>query len=179
MHEHERRTDPCGARTGTGQLHRTPDPARREGSHRPLVPACLPEDHLQRFAVLNALSRDPGIDQRTLSQLTSLDRSTVNHMLRRLTDQHYVRQGRDQRDRRRTLLTLPDEGAELLDSLVGPAESINEQFLNSLPTTERAPAVLMLREIAALDDETSAGQTWESARCVGTVIPDLTRHSVC
>lgn len=120
----------------------------------------------QQFAVLNALSRDPGTDQRTLSQLTSLDRSTVNHMLRRLTDRQYVSQERDETDRRRTLLTLTDEGAELLDSLIGRAERINEQLLNSLPANDRAPAVLMLRKIAALDDETSTGQAEESARCV-------------
>ncbi|CAM5692386.1 hypothetical protein SGLAM104S_05571 [Streptomyces glaucescens] len=50
----------------------------------------------QQFAVLNALSRDPGIDQRTLARHTSLDRSTVNHMVRRLTDQGYVTQVRDE-----------------------------------------------------------------------------------
>lgn len=112
----------------------------------------------QQVAVLNALGRDPGIDQRTLSQLTSLDRSTVNHMLRRLTDQQYVSQERDETDRRRTLLTLTAEGAELLDSLIGPAERINEQLLDSPPANERASAVLMLREIAALDDVTSPGK---------------------
>lgn len=107
----------------------------------------------QQFAVLNALSREPGIDQRTLARLTSLDRSTVNHMVRRLTDQHYVTQVRDEEDRRRTLLSLTDEGADLLDSLIGPAEQINEQLLSALPGNERQQAVDILRKIASMDDE--------------------------
>jgi DNA-binding MarR family transcriptional regulator len=107
----------------------------------------------QQFAVLNALSREPGIDQRTLARLTSLDRSTVNHMVRRLTEQRYVTQVRDEEDRRRTLLSLTDEGADLLDCLIGPAEQINEQLLSALPGNERQQAVDILRKIASMDDE--------------------------
>jgi DNA-binding MarR family transcriptional regulator len=105
----------------------------------------------QKFAILNALSRDPGIDQRTLARLTSLDRSTVNQMIRRLTDQQFVSQVRDEDDRRRTLLSLTDEGAELLDSLIAPAERINELLLGSLPAGERAIAVDILSRLASLD----------------------------
>ncbi|AKZ54155.1 putative MarR-family transcriptional regulator [Streptomyces ambofaciens ATCC 23877] len=108
----------------------------------------------QQFAVLNALSRDPGIDQRTLARLTSLDRSTVNHIVRRLTDQHYVSQVRDEEDRRRTLLSLTDEGGDLLDSLIGPAEEINEQLLDSLPGDQRQQAVDILRRIASIESPT-------------------------
>jgi DNA-binding MarR family transcriptional regulator len=106
----------------------------------------------QKFAILNALSRDPGIDQRTLARLTSLDRSTVNQMIRRLTDQQFVSQVRDEDDRRRTLLSLTDEGAELLDSLIAPAERINELLLGSLPAGERAIAVDILSRLASLDE---------------------------
>ncbi|MFH8515584.1 MarR family winged helix-turn-helix transcriptional regulator [Streptomyces gelaticus] len=105
----------------------------------------------QQFSVLNALSQKPGVDQRTLAHLTSLDRSTVNQMVRRLTDQCYVSQVRDEDDRRRTLLSLTDQGAELLDSLIPPAERVNEQLLSALPASERALAVDILRRIATMD----------------------------
>ncbi|MGW6207740.1 MarR family winged helix-turn-helix transcriptional regulator [Streptomyces sp. NPDC055089] len=106
----------------------------------------------QKFAVLNALSRDPGIDQRTLGRRTSLDRSTVNQMVRRLIDQNLVSQERDEDDRRRTLLSLTGEGAELFDSLIAPAERINELLLGSLPAGERALAVDILAKLASLND---------------------------
>ncbi|MFD5875451.1 MarR family winged helix-turn-helix transcriptional regulator [Streptomyces sp. NPDC060322] len=107
----------------------------------------------QKFAILNALSRDPGVDQRTLARLTSLDRSTLNLMVRRLTEQRLVSQVRDAGDRRRTLLSLTARGEELLDSLIAPAERINELLLRSLPVGERALAVGILSRLASLDED--------------------------
>ena len=109
----------------------------------------------QQFAVLNALARNPGIDQRTLATATSLDRSTVNHIVRRLTDQQYLTQVRDDADRRRTLLDLTPHGDRLLSALTPAAESINEQLLDALPPGERAMAVSVLRQIARMDSEPS------------------------
>lgn len=105
----------------------------------------------QQFAVLNALARQPGIDQRTVAAATSLDRSTVNHIVRRLTDQGHVTQVRDEADRRRTLLDLTPGGRHLLDALIPSAERINEQLLEALPEPERDLAVSVLRKIACMD----------------------------
>ncbi|MFF5898672.1 MarR family winged helix-turn-helix transcriptional regulator [Streptomyces argenteolus] len=113
----------------------------------------------QQFAVLNALRQEPGIDQRTLGHRTSLDRSTVNQMVRRLTDQGYLDQVRDEEDRRRTLVSLTDGGAELLDTLIPPAKRINEQLLESLSESERALATDILRKIASMDDAPLDGTT--------------------
>lgn len=109
----------------------------------------------QQFAVLNALSRQPGVDQRTLARLTSLDRSTVNQMVRRLTDQGHVSQVRDASDRRRTLLELTATGSDLLAALIPPAEAINAQILQMLPEEQRAVTLDSLRRIALLGDETT------------------------
>ncbi len=112
----------------------------------------------QQFAVLNALARNPGIDQRTLATATSLDRSTVNHIVRRLTDQQYLTQVRDDADRRRTLLDLTPHGERLLNALTPAAERINEQLLDALPPGERAMAVSILRQIARMDGEPSTAE---------------------
>ncbi|MCX5344533.1 MarR family winged helix-turn-helix transcriptional regulator [Streptomyces atratus] len=111
----------------------------------------------QQFAVLNALRQQPGIDQRTLASGTSLDRSTVNLIVRRLTDQKYVTQVRDAADRRRTLLSLTDDGDRLLSSLIPPAQRVNEQLLSALPASERASAVSVLRTIADMEVTSPTG----------------------
>ncbi|WP_406498587.1 MarR family transcriptional regulator [Streptomyces sp. NBC_00846] len=105
----------------------------------------------QQFAVLNALRQQPGIDQRTLASVISLDRSTVNLIVRRFTDQQYVTQVRDAADRRRTLLSLTDDGDRVLSSLIPPAQRVNEQLLSALPASERASAVSVLRTIADME----------------------------
>ncbi|GGV68804.1 transcriptional regulator [Streptomyces longisporoflavus] len=107
----------------------------------------------QQFAVLNALSRKAGIDQRTLARLTSLDRSTINQMIRRLTDQGHVSQVRDEADRRRTLLELTEQGSHLLATLIPPAERVNEQLLHLLPPEQRALTIDSLRRIAFMEEE--------------------------
>ncbi|MFD8686554.1 MarR family winged helix-turn-helix transcriptional regulator [Streptomyces sp. NPDC059651] len=111
----------------------------------------------QQFAVLNALRQEPGIDQRTLAHHTSLDRSTISQMVRRLTHQGYLSQVRDEEDRRRTLLCLTDEGTALLDSLIPAAKRINDQLLESLSEDERILATDILRKTASLDHEPLGG----------------------
>ncbi|MDX3631909.1 MULTISPECIES: MarR family winged helix-turn-helix transcriptional regulator [Streptomyces] len=85
----------------------------------------------QQFAVLNTVARRPEVDQRTLSQEASLDRSTVNVIVRRLVDRGCVQQVRHERDRRRTILCLTPDGARLLEELIPPARHINQQMLES------------------------------------------------
>lgn len=129
---------------------------RAEQVHTALWAAHVSRDVTsQQFAVLNALARTPGIDQRTLATATSLDRSTVNHIVRRLTDQQYVTQVRDEADRRRTLIDLTPDGDRLLSSLTPAAERVNEQLLEALPSAERAIAVGILRKIAGMDSDLS------------------------
>ncbi|MBM7054319.1 MarR family winged helix-turn-helix transcriptional regulator [Streptomyces durocortorensis] len=102
----------------------------------------------QQFAVLNALAASPGIDQRTLAAATSLDRSTVNIILRRLTDHAYVSQNRDPEDRRRTVLRLTAEGIRLIETLIPRAQSVNSELLQVLPAGDREAALRILRRLA-------------------------------
>ncbi|MFJ6250541.1 MULTISPECIES: MarR family winged helix-turn-helix transcriptional regulator [unclassified Streptomyces] len=102
----------------------------------------------QQFAVLNALRRSGGIDQRTVARLTSLDRSTTHHIVRRLTEQNYISRTRDEADRRRTLLALTAEGRILHASLASSAEKINEDLLAVFSEEQRAGVIGVLTQLA-------------------------------
>jgi DNA-binding MarR family transcriptional regulator len=102
----------------------------------------------QQFAVLNTLARRPEVDQRTLAEEASLDRSSVNVIVRRLADRGYVQQVRHDRDRRRTVLRLTPDGARLLEGLIPPAQNINQRMLDVLPTQDRATALRLLKMLA-------------------------------
>ncbi len=102
----------------------------------------------QQFAVLNTLARRPEVDQRTLAGEASLDRSTVNVIVRRLADQGYVQQVRHERDRRRTVLCLTPDGARLLEELIPLAQGINQQMLDVLPSQDRTTALRLLKTLA-------------------------------
>src|SRR5207244_12661314 len=53
-----------------------------------------------QFAALNALYGEPNLDQRTLGQRVSLDRSTMAEMVSRLSARGLIRTERDTRDGR-------------------------------------------------------------------------------
>src|SRR5437879_12592052 len=59
-----------------------------------------------QFAALNALYAEPNLDQRTLGQRISLDRSTMAEVVSRLCDRGLIRSERDRRDGRRKTITL-------------------------------------------------------------------------
>jgi MarR family transcriptional regulator, temperature-dependent positive regulator of motility len=63
-----------------------------------------------QFAVLNALYSEPNLDQRTLGQRVSLDRSTMTEVVLRLSTRGLIRTERDTRDGRRKTITLTPKG---------------------------------------------------------------------
>ncbi|MFD5947642.1 MarR family winged helix-turn-helix transcriptional regulator [Streptomyces collinus] len=105
----------------------------------------------QQFAVLNTLARRPEVDQRTLAEEASLDRSTVNVIVRRLADHGYVEQVRHERDRRRAVLSLTPDGVRLLEELIPPAQRINQQMLDVLTPQDGVTALRLLKTLAEAD----------------------------
>jgi DNA-binding MarR family transcriptional regulator len=101
----------------------------------------------QQFAVLNTLRNGEGLDQRTVARLTSLDRSTIHHIVRRLTERNHVSRARDEQDRRRTLLALTAEGRALHAALAPSAERINDELLSVFPTEERGELMRLLTRL--------------------------------
>ncbi|HEX2647590.1 MAG TPA: MarR family transcriptional regulator, partial [Candidatus Dormibacteraeota bacterium] len=63
-----------------------------------------------QFAALNALLREPNLDQRTLGQRVSLDRSTMAEVVSRLSSRGLIRTERDTRDGRRKTISLTAKG---------------------------------------------------------------------
>ncbi|MFF9144731.1 MarR family winged helix-turn-helix transcriptional regulator [Streptomyces sp. NPDC014861] len=102
----------------------------------------------QQFAVLNAVREREGIDQSTVAQLTSLDRSTAHHIVRRLSDQNHLSRTQDPADRRRTLLALTDEGKHLHAALAPAAERINGELLAVFPYEEWDEVLRVLSRLA-------------------------------
>ena len=102
-----------------------------------------------QFAVLNALTEKPDIDQRTLSEHVHLDRSTIADVVARLSRRGLLERVRDPRDGRRNVLKLTDEGVRLHRKLVTRTARMNRVFLAPLDEDERE---LLLRLIGRVAD---------------------------
>src|SRR5207249_11924707 len=72
----------------------------------------------QQFAALNALYSEPNLDQRTLGQRISLDRSTMAEVVSRLSARGLIRTERDTRDGRRKTITLTTKGLQSVQQLI-------------------------------------------------------------
>jgi DNA-binding MarR family transcriptional regulator len=85
------------------------------------------------------------MDQRTLGASVSLDRSTTADVVDRMMKRGLLERTRDPNDRRRNILRLTPEGAELLKSIAPRTETMNAHLISVLPTEDQAELIRLLR----------------------------------
>lgn len=102
-----------------------------------------------QLALLVALSFSPGIDQRTLGALVSLDRSTTADVVERMLGRGYVQKTRDPRDRRRNVLRLTAAGEGLVKELHPRTVKMNDRLLGLMPPDEAQELARLLTSFVA------------------------------
>lgn len=105
-----------------------------------------------QFAVLYALRAGQDIDQRTLGERVSLDRSTTAEVLKRLTSRGLVRRIRDSRDGRRNRLHLTPSGLRTVERLAPLAVRMNSMLVSVLNECERTELLRMLNLVVDADE---------------------------
>lgn len=105
-----------------------------------------------QFAVLYALRAEPDIDQKTLGERVSLDRSTTAEIAARLTGRGLVRRFRDPRDARRNLLRLTPLGLRTTGRLIARAARMNRMLVSVLSECEQAELLRMLNIVVDADE---------------------------
>lgn len=101
-----------------------------------------------QYAVLAALAAEPGIDQRRLGEVASLDKSSIADVVSRLVSRSWIVRERDTRDARRNILRLTPAAELAFEHLTPPARRVQERLLASLSTAEGARFTDGLRAIA-------------------------------
>lgn len=96
--------------------------------------------------ILVALSRNPGVDQRTLGESVSLDRSTTADIIERLMKRGFLERARDPKDRRRNLLQLTEDGINLLKTVGPKSESMNDHLISVLAPPDQLELIRLLRQ---------------------------------
>ncbi|HYM67155.1 MAG TPA: MarR family transcriptional regulator [Patescibacteria group bacterium] len=102
-----------------------------------------------QFAALNALYSEPNLDQRTLGERISLDRSTVADVVGRLSARGLVRTERDPRDGRRKVITLTAKGLRVLQQLIPRTHVMTRRLVGGLDDGEQATLLRLLTAVAA------------------------------
>lgn len=108
-----------------------------------------------QYAVLQAVSNAPGLDQRTLASTIGQDTSTIGGVVDRLEARGLVQRNASPDDRRVRLLTLTGDGHELLAVAIPGMQRAQERILQPLPKRERAEFMRMLQALVKANNDLS------------------------
>lgn len=111
-----------------------------------------PEVTSPQFAVLYALRAEKNIDQKTLGERVSLDRSTTAEVVARLKARGLIQRFRDPRDGRRNLLRLSAAGTRITEQLTPKAVRMNRLLVAVLSECEQAELLRMLNLVVDADE---------------------------
>lgn len=111
-----------------------------------------------QFCALEALARQPGVDQATLAALIGYDRATLGKVVERLELKQLVRREVRAEDRRARSLELTETGITLLAEARPRVEAMQPDILAGLSQSERRDLVRLLTKVtlAAEDNEHDA-----------------------
>lgn len=106
-----------------------------------------------QFAALNALYREPRLDQQTLGRRISLDRSTMAEVVSRLNARGLISQARDSRDARRKTITLTAKGSATLQHLIPRTKVMTSRLVAALDAEDRGELLRLLGAVVTANEK--------------------------
>ena len=101
-----------------------------------------------QYAVLSALAGGEGLDQTTVGNFASLDKSSTASVVARLSRRKLIERSRDPGDARRNVLRLTAAAAEFLLLVTPQVEEVQVGLLAPLSPGEREQLVVLMQQIA-------------------------------
>lgn len=109
--------------------------------------ACDGQLTSMQFATLCAM-RDQGPSSQTeLVRATAIDQATIRPIIDKLKNRNLVELSSSARDRRKVIISLTDDGQDLLDRMIPCARDITEMTQSKLNAAERTALTYLLRKI--------------------------------
>jgi MarR family transcriptional regulator, temperature-dependent positive regulator of motility len=103
-----------------------------------------------QFAALDAIARQPGIDQAGLAAAIAFDRATIGGVVDRLERKGFVRRVVSTRDRRARQLHLTPDGEHLLAASRPVVKALQADILAPLSRAERAAFMALAQKALRL-----------------------------
>jgi DNA-binding MarR family transcriptional regulator len=109
-----------------------------------------------QFAALNALYGEPALDQRTLGERISLDRSTMTEVVARLSARGLIKTARDSNDGRRKTIRLTPKGVATLQHLIPRTHQMTGRLVGALDAKEQAELLRLLTTVVSSNERRKA-----------------------
>lgn len=104
-----------------------------------------------QFAALDAIAKEPGIDQASLAATIGFDRATIGGVIDRLEHKGLLRRVVSAHDRRARQLHLTRDGEKLLACSRPVVETLQSDILASLSPSEQAAFLALARKALGLE----------------------------
>ncbi len=105
-----------------------------------------------QFAALNALYSEPNLDQRSLGQRVSLDRSTMAEVVSRLSTRGLIRSERDTHDGRRKTINLTPKGLHSVRQLIPRTHAMTDRLVGPLDQKQRDELLCLLTKVVGANE---------------------------
>jgi len=105
-----------------------------------------------QFAALNALYCEPNLDQRTLGQRISLDRSTMAEVVSRLSARGLIRTARHPSDGRRKTINLTQKGLQSVKQLIPRTHAMTNRLVGPLDEKQRDDLLGLLTKVVGANE---------------------------
>ena len=105
-----------------------------------------------QFAAMNALYGEPAIDQRTLGERISLDRSTMAEVVARLSARGLIQTARDAHDGRRKTIRLTPKGVAALQHLIPRTHVMTRRLVGALDSREQEELLRLLTTVVTSNE---------------------------
>lgn len=101
-----------------------------------------------QFTTLLRVAEQGDVSQNHLGRLAAMDVATIKGVVDRLKAKGLMQSRPDQVDKRRSIISLTDKGADLIEDLKQTGLIITEDTLSPLTTQERRTLANLLRKIS-------------------------------
>lgn len=106
-----------------------------------------------QYAALVAIAAHPGSDATRLSNMIAFDRSTIGSVLDRMEKRGLIERTPSPTDRRQKLISLTNEGYDLLESCKDAVERVQNRIVGVLNKEEREMFLKLMTRIVQLNND--------------------------
>ena len=107
----------------------------------------VPELTTMQFSVMRRLATDGAMSQNLLGRSVAMDGATTKGVVDRLIDRGLLATAPDKTDRRRRLISLTNQGIELINQAVNAAENVSIETLSPLNKREQETLLRLLSRL--------------------------------
>ena len=100
-----------------------------------------------QFSVMRRLATDGAMSQNLLGRSVAMDGATTKGVVDRLIDRGLLATAPDKTDRRRRLISLTNQGLDLINQAVNAAENVSIETLSPLNKREQETLLRLLSRL--------------------------------